>query len=329
MVAESSAPRCCAPGPARAISSGVGARVPAAITRVDADGLPDRIRLPGAVFRMGCDRDEGEPGDGEGPSRLVKLSPFLIARTAVSNRDFARFVAATGHVTVAEETGASFVFAGLLPDDFAPTRGVADAPWWREVPGACWQRPEGAGSDIASRLDHPVVHVSWHDANAYCAWAGGGLPTEAQWEFAARGGLSGHRYPWGDELMPDGEPRCNIWQGRFPVENTLQDGFYGTAPVDAFAPNGHGLHNVCGNVWEWCADWFGVEPDPKPLADPTGPVAGTRRVMRGGSFLCHESYCFRYRVAARSSNDPLATASHVGFRCAGADPAMSNNLEMS
>ena len=327
MVAESSAPRCCAPGPARAISSGVGARVPAAITRVDADGLPDRIRLPGAVFRMGCDRDEGEPGDGEGPSRLVKLSPFLIARTAVSNRDFARFVVATGHVTMAEETGASFVFAGLLPDDFAPTRGVAEAPWWREVPGACWQRPEGAGSDIASRLDHPVVHVSWHDANAYCAWAGG-LPTEAQWEFAARGGLSGQRYPWGDELMPDGEPRCNIWQGRFPVENTLQDGFYGTAPVDAFAPNGHGLHNVCGNVWEWCADWFGVEPDPKPLADPTGPVAGTRRVMRGGSFLCHESYCFRYRVAARSSNDPLATASHVGFRCAGADPAIPNNLEM-
>jgi hypothetical protein len=159
------------------------------------------------------------------------------------------------------------VFAGLLPDHFAPTRGVADAPWWREVPGACWHRPEGVGSDIASRLDHPVVHMSWHDANAYCVWAGGCLPTEAQWEFAARGGLSDRRYPWGDELAPDGEPRCNIWQGRFPGHNTVADGFYGTAPVDAFAPNGYGLHNVCGNVWEWCADWFGLEPDPLPPVD--------------------------------------------------------------
>ncbi|MFN0187011.1 MAG: formylglycine-generating enzyme family protein [Aquabacterium sp.] len=278
--------------------------------------------VPAGTFRMGCDRDEGEPSDAEGPSRLVRLEAFRIDRCAVSNRDFAAFVEATGYVTVAEEAGWSFVFAGLLPDDFAPTRGVVDAPWWREVPGACWRRPEGAGSGIEARLDHPVVQVCWLDAQTYAQWAGKRLPSEAEWECAARGGLEGQRYAWGDELTPQGRHRCNIWQGRFPRHNTREDGFYGTAPVDAFEPNGFGLHNVCGNVWEWCADAFARTP-PEAAGPHTGDQAGhaPRRVIRGGSYLCHDSYCNRYRVAARSSNDPLASTGHMGFRCAAAAPA--------
>lgn len=274
------------------------------------------VLIPGGQFQMGSDADEGEPADGESPSRGVTLDSFLIDRTAISNGEFARFVSLTGYVSVAEEIGASFVFAGLLPDDFPPTRGVADAPWWREVPNACWYRPEGGTSRIESRIDHPVVHVCWQDAQAYCEWAGKRLPTEAEWEYAARGGLVGKRFAWGDELVPDGEHHCNIWQGQFPRQNTRDDGHYGTAPVTAFAPNGLGLFNTCGNVWEWCADWFGNTFDEAPLDQPRGPVNGTRRVIRGGSFLCHESYCNRYRVSARSSNDPMATASHTGFRCA-------------
>jgi formylglycine-generating enzyme required for sulfatase activity len=272
--------------------------------------------IPASSFIMGSDADEGEPGDGEAPARRVHLPDFWIDRTAVSNRDFAAFVQATGYVSLAEEVGVSFVFAGLLPDDFPPTRGVVDAPWWREVEGACWQRPEGPGSSVNERLDHPVVHVSWHDAVAYCQWAGKRLATEAEWECAARGGLVGSRYAWGDELTPDGAHRCNIWQGRFPMRNTQDDGFYGTAPVDAFEANGFGLFNVCGNVWEWCADWFDNHFTRDDLINPRGPMHGNRRVIRGGSFLCHESYCNRYRVAARSANGPDATTSHMGFRCA-------------
>ena len=203
----------CCPPPVANAQGFAGASAAAGSNGADLRGM---VRLPGGLFRMGCDRQEGEPADGEGPSRLVQLSPFMMSRTAVSNREFASFVAATGHVSLAEEMGASFVFAGLLPDDFEPTRGVADAPWWREVPGACWHQPEGPGSTLEGRQDHPVLHMSWHDAMAYCGWAGTCLPTEAQWEFAARGGLQGRRYPWGDDLVPDGEHRCNIWQGRFP-----------------------------------------------------------------------------------------------------------------
>ena len=275
------------------------------------------VPIAGGSFWMGSDAREGFPADGEGPAHKVRLRPFFIDSTAVSNGEFAAFVAETGYRTEAEEIGWSFVFALLLPPDFPPTRGVAQAPWWRQVEGACWRTPEGAGSSIETRGDHPVVHVTWSDAAAYARWAGMRLPTEAEWEFAARGGLAKARYPWGDELTPDGEHRCNIWQGRFPVENTCEDGFLGTAPVTSFLSNGYGLYNIAGNVWEWCADWFSpTYYQDSPRTDPTGPRAGIARVIRGGSYLCHASYCNRYRVAARSHNTPDSSTGHMGFRCA-------------
>jgi formylglycine-generating enzyme required for sulfatase activity len=274
------------------------------------------VDLEGGRFLMGHDDDDGYPADGEGPEHEVELSPFSIDVTTVSNSMFHDFVAATGYVTEAEHYGWSFVFAGLLPDDFPPTRGVAQTPWWRQVEGSDWRHPEGPHSDIDDRSDHPVVQVSWNDASAYCDWAGKRLPTEAQWEYAARGGLARKRYPWGDEREPDGEHRMNVWQGSFPELNKLDDGFMGTAPTRAFPPNGYGLYNMTGNVWEWCSDWF--DPSAYRSAgaiDPTGPGSGTHRVMRGGSYLCHDSYCYRYRVAARSSNTPDSSAGNIGFRC--------------
>ena len=278
------------------------------------DGL---IRLSGGAFLMGTDDRVGFLADGEGPVREVRLDPFWIAPFAVSNERFAAFVAATGYRTVAQREGWSFVFAGLLPDDFPPTRGVAQAPWWRQVYGADWCHPEGPHSSIDDRFDHPVVHVSWHDAKAYCAWSGLRLPTEAEWEYAARGGLVQKRYPWGNDLTPRGEHRCNIWQGTFPSYNTRADGYLGTAPVDAFPPNGFGLSNVAGNVWEWCADWFSPTfHRTGPRTNPSGPPHGQARVMRGGSYLCHTAYCNRYRVAARSANTPDSSTGNLGFRCA-------------
>lgn len=282
-----------------------------------APGSDGTVRLPGGEFLMGTDDAEGFAEDGEGPVRPVVLKPFLLDAHAVSNRRFARFVADTGHVTDAERFGWSFVFAGLLPA--ALRRGAArpeQAPWWCGVPGATWRDPLGPGSGLGGLADHPVTHVSWADAAAYCRWAGGRLPTEAEWEYAARGGLEQRRYPWGDELTPGGEHRCNIWQGRFPTKNTAADGYAGTAPVDAFAPNGFGLHNMAGNVWEWCADWWTTGHPAGRRSNPAGPPGGTNRVMRGGSYLCHHSYCNRYRVAARTSNTPDSTTGNLGFRCA-------------
>ena len=275
------------------------------------------ILVEGGEFAMGNAGSYAYPDDGEGPVRRVRLGAFEIDRCAVSNADFASFVEETGHVSEAERYGWSFVFAGLLPDDFPPTRGVAHAPWWRQVEEADWRRPDGPQSDLEGRMDHPVVHVSWTDARAYCEWAGKRLPTEAEWERAARGGLEGKVFPWGDELEPGGEQRMNVWQGAFPRENTLADGFYGTCPVDAFPPNGLGLHNSTGNVWEWCSDWFSPDVHTRDKrTNPQGPRRGTNRCMRGGSYLCHHSYCRRYRVAARSSMEPESTTGNTGFRCA-------------
>jgi formylglycine-generating enzyme required for sulfatase activity len=265
---------------------------------------------------MGDDSDAADAGDGEGPVHDVVLSAFRIDKFAVTNARFAAFVDATGHVTDAERYGWSFVFAWFLPEEFPDTRAVVGAEWWRQVHGADWRHPEGPSSDLDGRDAHPVVHISWADAQAYCTWTNTRLPTEAEWECAARGGAT-TPFPWGDELEPDGEPRMNVFQGRFPAENTCTDGYAGTAPADAFAANGFGLHNVTGNVWEWCSDWY----DPTYYAraerlDPRGPETGTTRVMRGGSYLCHHSYCRRYRVSARQGSEPRSSTGNLGFRVA-------------
>jgi formylglycine-generating enzyme required for sulfatase activity len=275
-------------------------------------------RLEGGSFLMGTDDRDGFPEDGEGPVRDVELSPFWIDHCAVSNRRFAEFVDATDYVTEAEHYGWSFVYGGLLPDEFPSTRGVVDAPWWRQVFGAAWRTPEGPQSSIDGRPDHPVVHVSWRDATAYCSWAGLRLPTEAEWERAARGGLEQARFPWGDGREPGGEHRMNVWQGVFPSTNTLEDGYLGTCPVDEFPANDLGLHNTSGNVWEWCADWFDATFDPETRGgkNPRGPSDGEARVTRGGSYLCHDSYCNRYRVGARNSNTADSSTGNIGFRCA-------------
>jgi sulfatase modifying factor 1 len=277
--------------------------------------IPSMVELEGGEFLMGAPDPVGYRDDGELPLHPVELSRFAIDRCAVSNERFGQFVDATEYVTEAERFGWSFVFAGFLPDEFPDTRAVVNAQWWRQVYGADWRHPEGPDSRHDERADHPVVHVSWNDAMAYCEWSGTRLPTEAEWEYASRGGLEQAVFPWGDQLRPGGKHRMNVFQGTFPHRNTCGDGYAGTAPVDAFPPNGYGLHNTTGNVWEWCGDWF----DPgyyarSPTSDPPGPESGTHRVMRGGSYLCHASYCKRYRVAARSANTPDSSTGNLGFR---------------
>ncbi|AYY14359.1 formylglycine-generating enzyme family protein [Actinobacteria bacterium YIM 96077] len=290
---------------------------PAAATGItNALDASPMVHLPGGTFIMGTDADDGYPADGEGPAREVTVSPFWIDATTVTNAQFAAFVEATGWITVAERLGTSFVFSGFLPENVDGTQPVPEAPWWHEVPGATWRHPEGPGSGIEDRWDHPVTHVTWRDARSYAKWAGKRLPTEAEWEYAARGGLERRRYPWGDEREPGGHHRMNVWQGNFPDNNTAEDGYVGTAPAHAYEPNGYGLHNMTGNVWEWCLDWF----DPTwhrdaPRVDPAGPGRTGRKSMRGGSYMCHHSYCFRYRVDARSSNTPDSSAGNIGFRC--------------
>lgn len=263
------------------------------------------VTIPAGAFIMGSDSSEVFPADGEGPAREVHLDAFRIDAHAVSNRQFGAFVEATGFVTEAEQFGWSFVFADLVhPEARAHVLDgrVPTAGWWRGVSGAQWNAPFGPGSDLAGLDNHPVVHVSYNDAVAYCAWVGGRLPTEAEWEKATRGGLVQARFPWGDELEPGGEHRMNVWQGSFPEHNTKADGWFATAPVDSYEPNGFGLYCTSGNVWEWTSDrWH---------------PRGEDRVTKGGSYLCHASYCHRYRTSARTHTSPDSSLGHTGFRVA-------------
>lgn len=312
--------RCCTAS--RATSSGAkppsqddsSNRTVAPASETSTDGM---VRLDGGAFLMGTESDEGFPADGEGPVREVHVNPFYIDATAVTNAEFRAFVRDTGYETEAERYGWSFVFQNFLPDRIAErARRSKPAPWWCARDHACWKWPFGRGSHVSNRLNHPVVHISWNDAQAYCTWAGKRLPTEAEWEYAARGGLTQTTFPWGDELTPDGEHRCNIWQGSFPDHNTVDDGFRYTAPADAFPANGYELYQMSGNAWEWCQDWF--SPDyhvDGPRENPTGPPDGEAKVIRGGSYLCHRSYCNRYRVAARTANTPDSSTGNLGFRC--------------
>jgi formylglycine-generating enzyme len=277
------------------------------------DGM---VLVGGGRFAMGAEDAWAYSADGEGPVRDVEMGSFWIDACAVSNAQFTEFVESTGFTTEAEKFEWSFVFAGLLPDDFPPTQAAAQAPWWRKVEGADWRHPDGPHSSLDGRLDHPVVHIAWNDAQAYCAWAGKRLPTEAEWEFAARGGLTQQVFPWGDELEPNGQHLMNVWQGDFPAANAVADGYYGTCSVDAFPANGFGLYNTTGNVWEWTADWFHPSFRERDSSiDPKGPPRGTSKVQKGGSYLCHHSYCRRYRTAARNASTPDSSTGNAGFRC--------------
>ncbi|WP_207234434.1 formylglycine-generating enzyme family protein [Bradyrhizobium sp. Leo170] len=277
----------------------------------------EAVSIPGGRAEMGTDAPVFE-ADGEAPRRRLTLKPFALDAVTVTNERFAAFVRERGYVTDAERLGWSFVFYQHLAGGADQYPRVQGADWWCRVDGAFWAAPEGGASNISERLDHPVVHVSHVDAQHFASWSGGRLPSEAEWEHAARGGLEGALFPWGNR-EPDDRSYfpCNIWQGDFPSRNTLADGYFSTAPARSFAPNGYGLYNCSGNVWEWCANAYRVS-SLKRAAQMTNATAlrDGWRVLKGGSFLCHRSYCYRYRIAARTGNPPDTSTSHIGFRVA-------------
>ena len=315
-------PACCTPRFAASAAPRPPHRAPAATGR----HAIAQCDIPAGTFAMGDAQHDGNPADGERPVHQVQLDAFVIDATSVTNADFARFVDATGYTTEAETFGFSAVFHLVVAageDDIVGRSPIT--PWWLGVRGADWRHPEGPRSDCDGRDDHPVVHVSWNDAQAYGRWAGRQLPTEAEWERASRGGLDGARYPWGDDLLaPNGSWQANIWQGTFPAHNTREDGWMTTAPVRSYTPNGFGLWQTVGNVWEWCQDLFNPRAYARRAADRRPPPVNPRddagdgpRVLRGGSYLCHDSYCNRYRNAARSSNTPDSSMGNAGFRTVG------------
>lgn len=303
------------------------------------------VWVRGGTFEMGSDRHYAE----EAPAHQVSVDPFWIDRTPVTNRQFRDFVQATGHVTVAEKTPKAEDYPGALPDMLRPGSLVFRRPpgrvelrdwalWWEFRFGADWRHPYGPGTWITGLDDHPVVHVAYMDAEAYAAWGGKDLPTEAEWEFAARGGLAGVEYAWGDEFTPSGQHMANTWQGIFPIENLKEDGYEQTSPVRAFPPNGYGIHDMIGNVWEWTSDWYAPEheagvakaaeakacciprnprgPPQECSYDPCQPdIRIPRKVLKGGSHLCAPNYCRRYRPAARHPEPIDTSTNHVGFRC--------------
>ena len=303
------------------------------------------VWIPGGTFSMGGDNNQAR--QDEFPKHNVKLDGFFMDVTEVTNAQFAKFVAATGYITTAEKDINWEDLKKQLPSDtskpeddilkaaslvFVPTESEVSlqdySQWWSWSHGANWKHPKGIESDIVGKENLPVVHISWDDANAYCQWAGKRLPTEAEWEFAARGGLEKNTYVWGNDSVVDEKKQCNYWQGIFPYKNDVTDGFFGSAPVKSFSPNGYGLYDMAGNVWEWCADNYNynyydefekvqITNNPKgPLKsyDPDEPLVA-KKVMRGGSFLCNESYCSGYRVSARMKSSPDSSMEHLGFRC--------------
>ncbi len=307
------------------------------------DSLNRMIMIPGGAFDMGT--DDSQTRADEQPKHKVTVDSFFIDEHEVTNAEFTAFVTATGYVTTAEkpismeelmkelpagspEPDSSLLQAGSLvfspPDHAVPLDDVSQ--WWTFVAGASWQHPEGPGSNITGKEHYPVIHISWDDAQAYAKWAGKRLPTEAEWEYAARGGLASQLYPWGNEALTTGKPKANTWNGHFPYENTKTDGFYGVAPVKSFASNGYGLYDMSGNVWEWCADWYDAEyyhHVPATAHNPQGPAKGfdpadplaPKRVIRGGSFMCSDEYCSGYRVTARMKTTPTSGLMNLGFRC--------------
>ena len=307
-------PACCIPSRERLVCLTESVKRSADRPRARSGSVAGMVRLDGGPFLMGSDTPHALPADGESPVRSVTVSPFHISATAVANWQFQEFTRAAGYLTEAERFGWSFVFRNHVEES---RRGAAvpATPWWVRVDGASWKHPEGPDSSLAAREDCPAVHVSWNDAMAYCAWAGVRLPTEAEWEFAARGGLEQKSYPWGDELCPGGAHRCNIWQGSFPDFDLAEDGYARPAPARTYAPNGFGLYNMVGNAWEWCWDFFDRDwRQTETPFDPAGPPQGAAHVIRGGSYLCHASFCFRYRNAARASNAPDSSTGNIGFR---------------
>jgi formylglycine-generating enzyme required for sulfatase activity len=333
---------------------------PAKNPRAQADrkARPAMIWIPGGMFLMGTNDKESFPN--ERPAHLVQVEGFWMDENDVTNAEFSKFVEATGYVTTAERKidwedlkkelppgTPKPVDSALAPGAlvFTPTCGPVPlndlSAWWRWVHGANWRHPEGPGSSIQGRENHPVVQVSWHDAVAYAQWAGKRLPTEAEWEFAARGGLESKRYVWGDEFKPGGKHMANTWQGLFPVTNTAEDGFVGTSPVGSFPANGYGLYDMAGNVWQWCSDWYRVDSNIEAASknvcrDPRGPTESydpgdpysPKRVVKGGSFLCNPSYCESFRPSARRGTPPDTGSSHTGFRCviSGDNPQITRSV---
>ena len=316
---NSSDSSCCTPS--RESGEGASNNGVTPLTRRGVLPITNFVRVLDGYFLMGTN-EHFYPTDGEGPARKVWTDEYQISKYSVTNREFSIFVNETSYVTDAEKFGWSYVFCGFVDEETVSKKkvGVAGvASWWVGIEGAFWFKPHGNEQTIESLLDHPVVQVSHNDALAFCSWSGTRLPTEAEWEKASRGGLTNSRFPWGDELHPNATEMLNIWKGDFSPLDPIKLEPQGTVSVDSFYPNNFGLHNTVGNVWEWTSDFWSSRwhiPDtPETRKNPKGPTSGGKKVLKGGSFMCHDSYCNRYRNSARTGNSPETATSNIGFRC--------------